>query len=103
MLPSNFLEPDDLPDDEEAPYTPGDPLDAGERWFDEDGRPIEYPDWTPGTSRVVSGPYGPASVTKFPGRRFPDRASARRYWGVRARILEEYKVPGRYIFRIQVK
>lgn len=53
-----------------------------------------YPDWTPATSRVVSGEYGP-------GNRFRTRTEARQYWSERTRIIEEYRVPGKWIFRIR--
>ncbi len=72
-----------------------------ERWADEDGARIEYPIWHPDTSRVVSGPYGPVWYSRFPGKRFPSRTLARQYWCTRARVIEEYRVPGRYMFRIR--
>ncbi len=72
-----------------------------QRWFDEDGQQVEYRDWTDGTTRVVSGPYGPASKSNFPGRRFRDRRSARLYWSLRAGVVEEYMVPGRWILRVR--
>ncbi len=75
--------------------------DAGFRWADVNGLPIEYRVWSPETSRVVSGPYGPEGYSKFPGRRFRDRRSARIYWHTRATIIEEYRVPGRWIFRVK--
>jgi hypothetical protein len=79
----------------------GSEWDRDSRWYDDSGRPLVYTTWTDENSRVVSGPYGPAWYSKFPGRRFPSRTLARRHWGVRARILEEHRVPGRYIFRIR--
>lgn len=69
-----------------------------QRWNDEEGVRIRYRDWTPETSRVVSGPLGGYS---FPGRSFPDRPAAREYWLSRAsRIIEEYLIPGRWALRI---
>jgi hypothetical protein len=73
------------------------------RWADEDGAPVEYRAWSPETSRVVSGPYGPEGFSRFPGRRFPSRSHARQYWARRAHILEEHRVPGRWIFRIKAE
>jgi hypothetical protein len=74
--------------------------DPATRWVDAEGVPVEYRNWTGATSRVVSGPYGPPWLSRFPGRRFPCRWMAREYWRARTRIIEEYRVPGRWIFRI---
>jgi hypothetical protein len=61
--------------------------------------PLDYVDWDNTGTRVVSGPYGTAA---FPGRRFPSRSAARAYWTQRAgKILQEWRVPGRYIFRVR--
>jgi hypothetical protein len=67
------------------------------RFSDEDGAPIAYQAWTAENSRVVSGPLG---LHKFPGRSFPDRATARAHWLARGVIIEEYRAPGRWMFRI---
>lgn len=57
------------------------------------------PDWSRETSRVVSGPIG--NIPRFPGRRFESRAAAREYWLKRTgRIYEDFKIPGRYVFRV---
>lgn len=68
------------------------------REIDENGLPIEYQAWTPGSTRVVSGP-----VEKFnyPGRPFPNRAAARAFWSERADIVEQYMVEGRWVLRIR--
>jgi hypothetical protein len=73
-------------------------VDVPVRWYDENGQRLRYPDWTEETTRVVSGPYG---YSKFPGRWFPDRRKARRYWQLRVgHIYQEAIVPGRWVFRI---
>lgn len=74
-----------------------------EAYVDVLGLPIVYQSWSSADSAVVSGPYGPAGMSNFPGRRFRDRRSARVYWSLRATIVEEYRVPGRWIFRIKKK
>ena len=74
--------------------------DAGPRWANEDGMVLEYQDWSPETSRVVSGPLGPPGKSKFRGHRFTTRSEARAYWASRARIIAEHRVPGRWIYRI---
>lgn len=75
--------------------------EEGVRWTDDWGQPVTYPDWFPGETRVVSGPYGPATKSRFPGRRFATRYQARAHWEAKARIVEEYRIPGRWIFRIK--
>ena len=65
---------------------------------DDDPLSREYRDWDDTTSRVVSGPLG---EHRFPGTRFPDRSAARVHWRGRATIIEEYPIPGRWIFRIK--
>ncbi len=70
-------------------------------WVDNLGIPIAYQSWSPEDTRVVSGPYGPAPRSSYPGRRFPDRRTARLYWHLRATVVEEHRVPGRWIFRIK--
>jgi hypothetical protein len=58
-----------------------------------------YPDWSPTNTVVVSGPL-PGFL--FPGRAFPCRSSARKYWLARAgHIYEEFFVAGRYVFRVR--
>lgn len=70
------------------------------REVNEDGQRIVYQDWSPLTSKVVSGPYGESS--RFRGKWFPTRDRARRYWQLRAgRIYEEFFVKGRWIFRVR--
>ena len=71
------------------------------RCVDEDGGRIVYQDWDSSTSRVVSGPIGPAGANTIRGRRFRDRDAARSFWAANARVIEEYQLPGRYAFRIK--
>ncbi len=70
-------------------------------WVDELGLPIAYQAWSDENTRVVSGPYGPVGYSDFRGTRFRDRRSARLHWCLRATVVEEYRVPGRWIFRIK--
>jgi len=76
-----------------------DGLEWGEEYriYDTDGRKFDYRDYDERTTRVVSGPLG---EHKFPGTSWPDRESARRHWAGRARVLQEYLIPGRWAFRI---
>ncbi len=77
-----------------------DPAEAGARER-EDGEKIEYRDWSPENTKVVSGPTG-QNRTNRPGRHFWFKAHARAYWLERAgRIIEEYTLPGRYAFRVR--
>jgi len=61
----------------------------------------DYRHWDPDTTRVVSGPIGSEEKSKFPGRRFPSRRTAREHWQAAAGIVDEHIIPGRYIFRIK--
>lgn len=60
---------------------------------------VKYPCWTSETSRVVSGPCGDRRY-RFPGRWFPTMAAARAHWTKRARVIEGYYLPARWILRI---
>lgn len=69
---------------------------------DDDSPPqqVDYRDWDPTTTKVVSGPIGPAK--KYPGTRYASRAEAKRVWTQRAgRIIEDLSIPGRWIFRVR--
>ncbi len=70
------------------------------RHADEDGSRLGYQVWTAETSRVVSGPIGPAGANAIRGTRFPDRDAARAHWAAKATVVEEYSLPGRWAFRI---
>jgi len=74
-----------------------DSIDEWGRYIDEDGERIEYRDWLPERTRVVSGPI---CGNNFPGRSFNSVARARSYWGAKARIVEQHWIPGRWCFRI---
>lgn len=61
---------------------------------------VDYRDWSPETSKVVSGPAGPAA--QFPGRRFRNKREAKAHWLARAgRILEDLSMGQRYMFRVR--
>lgn len=104
-----MIEPDEDEDREVFPERVEDPEPGAFRGYREpiptvdDEEPpevVDYRDWSPETTRVVSGPLGP--VTKFPGQRFRSRVEARRYWTERAgRIIEDLSIRGRWIFRIK--
>jgi hypothetical protein len=67
---------------------------------DEEPGPVVYKDWSPETTKVVSGPIGPSK--QYPGQRFMSRAAALGYWQRRAgRIIEDLSIPGRYIYRVR--
>jgi hypothetical protein len=103
-------------DEPEPPVGPGDLLSEEEafddsrtslpgvptidRIEDDNPGPVEYVHWDPATTKVVSGPVGPAK--NYPGRRFPSKGAALRYWKDRAgRIIQDLSIAGRWIFRVR--
>ena len=68
---------------------------------DEEPPVVEYPDWDEKTTKIVSGPIGPAA--KYPGVRFVSRKAAHEYWTKRAgRIFQDIRVTrNRYIYRVR--
>lgn len=85
-------------DEEQGPQVAGPRLPT----IDDEEPPaeVDYRDWRPEDTKVVSGPLGPAK--NYPGRRFRNKAEARRYWLERAgRIHEDNSIQGRYAFRVR--
>lgn len=92
--PAEFQDPEEVEDQRSPP--PGLPT------IDHEEPPprVDYRDWSPETTKVVSGPLGP--VKQYPGRRFMSWRAARAYWLERAgRIIEDLSVHGRYIYRVR--
>lgn len=62
---------------------------------------VEHAGWLEAEGRVISGPIGPA---KYPGRRFKDKDTARKFYGRRYEIVTELGLPvPRYFFRVKAK
>lgn len=91
------------PDDGAAWYDPTAYTDEedSQRWYDDEGRPLEYLDYSPAMTKVVSGPYGPEWKSKYPGRRFATFYQAKAWVEARyGRIRHEWHGGGRYVFRV---
>ena len=68
---------------------------------DPDAAPASYPAWGPGETFVVSGPLGAAP--DGPGRRFPDRPTARAWaLGRYGAVLENCYHADRWAYRVPV-
>jgi hypothetical protein len=93
-------DPGVLPDEEEDLELPEWEPETGIPTLDNPDITPSYQDWSPETTKVVSGPLG--AKAKFPGQRFATRGEARTYWQQRAgRIFEEHLVKNRYVFRVR--
>jgi hypothetical protein len=79
---------------------PGDPVTPE---VDEDMGGPEYqdetfPDWTPETTRVISGPLG---TSKFPGTRHSSWETAQAYAHNKYQVVRFWTSPGRWYARIK--
>lgn len=99
--PDELFDFSDIPEEDEQ-EEPTNPWREPVASVDDEEPPafVEYRDYLPEHTKVVSGPVGPAK--QYPGQRFASRAAARKYWETRAgRIIEDLSIPGRWIFRVK--
>lgn len=95
LHPVELETPEDETDATRAPLSPLPSIDD-----EEPPRGVDYRDWSPETTKVVSGPIGP--LKQYPGQRFRSRHEARRFWIQKAgRIIEDLSIAGRWIFRVR--
>lgn len=69
---------------------------------DEEPRVNCYPDWSPATSIVLSGPCGGHTpLPNFPGRHFPSVEAAMDFYRAQGRrVYQDLSVPQRWILRV---